>query len=129
MESSSAAKEVDVEFGSGTDEDRTRDSKPGKPPSPYLVMLVRISILAVSHNIIGGVTVAARIPARALRRATWYTHNFGDLSGRGEVPDSSSDELRGCLVPGRPLIALERGGFDAYLYCSSLGRVTSSQTT
>ena len=70
-----------------------------------------------------------RRPARAPRRATWYTHNFGDLSGRGEVPDSSSDELRGCLVPGRPLTALERGGFDAYLYCSSLGRVTSSQTT
>lgn len=129
MESSSAAEEVDVEFGSGTDEDRTRDSKPGKHPFPYPVMLVRISILAVSHNIIGGVTVAARRPARALRRATWYTHNFGDLSGRGEVPDSFSDALGGCRVPSRPLTALETRGFDAYLYCSSLGRVTSSQTT
>ncbi len=60
---------------------------------------------------------------------TWYTQNVGDLSGRGEVPDSFSEELRGCLVPGRSLTALEAGGFDAYLYCSSLGRVTYSQTT
>ena len=92
-------------------------------------MLVRISILAVSHNIIGGLTVAARRLARALRRVTWYTHNFGDLSGRGEVPDSFSDALVGCRVPSRPLTALETRGLGAYLYCSSLGRVTSSQTT